>query len=204
LIDNLPGFRLFGKVFATTCLILALLSVAATIPNNITNAHLQLAIDDANTELLTYLARVIPAGGKLYFNLLPDNEYIYETNLQLPLLYGRSDIITGSFLALNENQRAELKPPYVIIAPSIDNQPYATVRLGSYSLYTQQWNQALRDFMQRPADKVIVRSFHRFNIDLIRLPCSYLATNTAVCSQLPPVFNFSTVSYSWEIFLVNQ
>jgi len=203
LIKNLPRFRLPGKVFAATGLILAMLSVVATSPNNITNAHFQLAIDDANTELLTYLARVIPPGGKLYFNLLPDNEYIFETNLQLPLIYGRNDIVAGSFLALSDTDRAQLKPPYAIISSSIDH-PYATVRLGSYSPYAQQWNQAVRDFMHRPADKVIVRSFHRFNIDLVRLPCLLLGEDASVCSQLPSFVNLNPVSYSWEIFLVNQ
>jgi hypothetical protein len=89
--------------------------------------------------------------------------------------------------------------PYVVIAPEIDNQPYSTVRLGTYSLLTAQWNQALEDAMGKSPDQVFARSFRRSNIDLISLVCPLLA-DSQVCSTLSPVIDNSPVSYRWMVY----
>jgi hypothetical protein len=199
LVKNYAGFHFPGKAMTIICLLTAFLLVLLTIPNNLTNARLQLAIDEANTNLINDLAKIIPQDGHLYVNLPADNEYIYEIGLHLPILHNRCDISVSSFFTQWRQPAQEIPPSSTIIASMINNQPQFTVRLGGYSIEQAQWNQAMVDEMGRLPDNVYEQSFQRTNIDLISLVCPLLAEEST-CSRLTPAIDHSTLTYRWVVY----
>jgi hypothetical protein len=90
--------------------------------NGVTEGRLQLMVDATNAELVAKLAGSVPAGGAVATSLPADSEYVFELQMQLRELYGRSDVhVTGTQTAASDEallaiQRVENRP---VVMPRI-------------------------------------------------------------------------------------
>jgi hypothetical protein len=190
-----------GRNFSRACVALFLLLFLITIPNNISNAQLQLAEDAANTEMVEYLAKETPENGTVLVNLPESDQYIKEINYQLIYLEGRQDIRVDAFTAKRLEAVQAGKGGGLIVSPDIKNQPPLSVRLGLYEDGAKTWNKTLRAALPNGTQPefVITREYRQFNIDFITLLCP-VVNMPSYCAKSAQVVDRRVLSYWWYVF----
>jgi hypothetical protein len=63
-----------------------------TLPNNYTNAAVQIAIDDSNDQLLQFVRAETPANATILLNIQETNEYVKHFILLVNEIGGRADL----------------------------------------------------------------------------------------------------------------
>jgi hypothetical protein len=190
-----------GRNFARVCLALSVLLFLTTIPNNVSNAQLQLTEDWANTEMVKFLAKETPENGTVLVNLPESNQYIKELNYQLIYLEGRQDIQVDAFTPKRMDIVQAGKVGGLIVSPDIKNQPPLSVRLGLYEDGAKSWNKKLQEALPPGVEPelVIKREFRQFNIDFITLLCP-IVNMSSYCSKSAQVVDRRVLTYWWYIF----
>ena len=136
-------------------LVLAAAAWLMTLPNNLSNARIQLAIDQANTRILEYVATILSPSGTVIVNIQYANEYAVAIEDQLRVLYGigAADVdIYDPRVGLDSQREDELP----IMSPFVNNQPLLTVRTGVVEDTQTYWNQALAETL----DRTLTPTFH--------------------------------------------
>src|SRR5450759_505453 len=175
-----------------------------TLVNNVTNAHIQLAVDDANTAMLTSVAATVPTGGQVLLNLSPQSEYGDEIKMHLKLIQLRPDLLVTFFNSKTLAQAQASGQPYLIISPQLTNQQILSVRMGVSEPDVRAANESLSAQVNtlQLQKTPFLRQFNLFSIDLPRLMCivlpkdSYCAKNSAILDQR--LFNFGWTVYQTE------
>ena len=188
---------------SVSSLVLFGLLLTIAFANNVNNARLQIAVDEANSEMLALLADQVPTQGLVIVNIQDPNEYFDEIRTHLSALYGRPDIVVEYFRYQAELQDEELA--YVVIMPEIMNQMPLSVRLGVTGPTQAEWNTALDGFLGgRPRSvQTIKRRFQLFNFELPRLACPLVPTRT-YCREGNTILDRRDFSYGWNILTLSD
>lgn len=170
-----------------------------TLPNYRTDAKTQLAFDQANDEMLTYIKDAAPKDSTVLMNLQTSNEYFELTDLYLKEHYQRADV---DFQILDEAQMETISDQTgdIVLMPFIDNQPTLTVRAGVEETYQDIWNETLltetSGHRQQLAD--YEETFQLSNINLPVILCKF-GLDAGFCQNPDPLFDFRLFTYGWEI-----
>lgn len=179
-------------------LMASVIFLGITIINNANNARLQIAVDQANTEMLRSVSQQVPAQGLLIVNIQDPNEYYDEIKIHLSTLHDRPDIQVDYFRY--QSSLLEGEPEYYVLMPEIVNQIPLSVRLGVREPSVAQWNRSMEEFLGGRAVDVhsTDRSFRLFNIDLPRLLCP-LFSSISYCSARTPTIDRRVFLYGWRL-----
>jgi len=166
--------------------------------NNLSNGRIQLAVDSANADLLSFVRSVEPNSAVL-LNIQTPNEYYYKLMDYINKYWGRSDVEISSF----DFQDTSSPGAYYILAPYVMNQPLLAVRQGVVERTQSQWNDSLQPYFQEHPGWQKVQQFERrfslLNIDLPRLFCPFIKTR-AFCATPAPLVDTRLFTYGWTIY----
>jgi len=171
-----------------------------TLPNNLTNARQQLAVDQANAEMMDYVAAGLPPAGTLIVNIQQRNEYVDEIESQLRGLPGLMEVSVEVF----DPQRglsSDAPVETLIAIPTVTNQPLLAVRMGVVQGTQREWNETLQGAITGRAEPTfeVERSFRLWIVDLPRLLCPLLR-DRGYCREARPLFDDRVFSYGWDVY----
>jgi hypothetical protein len=201
LVQSNSGARLALMIYLASVLVLFFI----TLPNNITNGRLQLAVDAANAQMVQMLAQKLPQNARLVVNLPAGNEYYHEIELHLAVLYHRSDITLQRFPFDPPASESQTPLPYTILSPQVNNPPRLSVRLGVDSAMSAEGSKALKQFFggDPPAEITVERRYQNFTIDFLRIACPFFK-HRGYCASSSAVIDRTWLAYRWNIFTVLQ
>ena len=179
----------------------SLVLLVGALLNYLTNARVQLAVDQDDASMISYLVQNTEPGSIVLVNIQAPNEYFYEMQTQLGEVYGRSDLkveVFSSDITLPEDT-----PTVYIVSPYVINQPLLTVRMGVVEETQRMWNDNLLGFLKdnprwqivfKPADK-----FHLADINYPRIFCPFVKTH-AFCATPVPLIDIREFEYGWTVY----
>ncbi|MFQ5922545.1 MAG: hypothetical protein ACE5M4_06840 [Anaerolineales bacterium] len=188
-----------GRRVALAWLALGLASALwlTTLPNNLSNARQQIAVDRANARLLQFLSEEAGGNRELIVNIQHENEYVYEVRTHLQDVKG-----------LVETQVAVFDPggglpsgSALIAAPYVHNQPLLAVRMGVIEPAQEAWNQSLQEVLGQGAETVFEteENLRLSIVDLPRLLCSVLPER-GYCRAERPLIDTREFRYGWRVY----
>ena len=125
------------------CGVLAVFLVLLTLPNNLSNAGIQLSVDKANAAMLEYVAETRPKDGLVQINIRAEIEYLWQIGPMLHTAYHRPDLIVEPYPTEGAAPAQGLRP-MLIVSPFIENVPYPSVRLGIPEQASRGWEADLQ------------------------------------------------------------
>lgn len=179
----------------------SLVLLVGALLNNLTNARVQLGVDQVDSAMIAYLVQNTQTGSTVLVNIQDPNEYFYEMQTQLGDVYGRPDLkveVFSSDITLSEDT-----PTIYIVSPYVINQPLLTVRMGVVEETQRMWNDNLQGFLQyipysqivfKPADK-----FHLADVNYPRIFCPFVKTR-AFCATPVPLIDTREFEYGWTVY----
>lgn len=187
--------------FGVTGLVLAAGLFLTTLPNNASNGQQQLAVDAANADMLDYLASTLPQGSMVIVNIQDPNEYVAEIALHLDVIRGRPDLVVNHFSYQEALLSPEVDPPYVVLAPSVENQPRLAVRMGVIEPTVRQWNESMLQFLggSLEVEYETERRFRLLTVDLLRVFCPLFPARE-YCHVAGPAIDRRLFSYGWTVY----
>jgi hypothetical protein len=169
--------------------------------NNLSNGRIQLAVDSANADLLSYLRNVEP-NSTVLLNIQTPNEYYYKLVDYIVKYWGRSDITISPF----DFQDTSSPGVYYLLVPYVVNQPLLAVRQGVVENTQNYWNDSLIPYFQEHPGWQKIRQFQRHfflsGMDLPRLFCPFIRTR-AFCATPAPLLDNRPFEYGWVIYRLN-
>ena len=191
--------RTWLKWFTGLALGMFALLFILVLPNGICSARIQLAVDAANAETLRTLAEVAPPDSTVLVNIQVANEYVDQIAMQLPVYFGRSDLVVKAF----HSPDLVLTGTYYILAPQVSHQPLLTDRMGVVEATQNDWNASLQAYMgSHPGWQVTAtagKQFRLFIVDLPRLLCPLIKTRS-FCATPSPLVDRRQFTYGWTIY----
>jgi hypothetical protein len=127
-----------GSLLATACAALAAVLFLLTIPNDLSNAGIQLSVDKANQAMLGYVAETMPPGGLVLVNIRADVEYLWQVGPMLHMVHNRPDLAVEPYPASGVPPAYGGRPTFVV-SPIIENVPLPSVRLGIPEEASRGW-----------------------------------------------------------------
>ena len=188
------------QIIALVCLSISILLFCLTIPNQVTNSRLQIAIDLVNAEMLEHIVKNTPQGSTVWINIQEPNEYVTEFTLWVNQIYNRPDLhvdyIHGQDLTTIKTSSQETW----IVSPYLENQFYPSVRLGVYENTSKAWNQNLDSSLSGQEIQLdeIHYSFQLFIIDPLRFFCP-LTDSISYCQVPSNPIDTRILTYGWKI-----
>lgn len=203
-VHSLSTSRGLGRAAAWLAVILASLLLAVTVPNNMTNARLQLTVDAANAEMLGFAASSLPRDGTLLVNIQNPNEYVDEIRFHLAVLWDRPDVTVDFVRLTGDGVEGVVGQPYYVLEAYVQNQPLVSVRMGVNEAILNGWNESMSPLLGRSGvlEFTTTRQFRMFNVAFIRVFCP-LFPEKSYCRQPMPLFDLREFSYGWSVHLVS-
>ena len=166
-----PSQPRYLRPLAAICLTLTLAPWPILLANHLTNARLQVTIDEANADFLDF-STTLPPQTKVLLNLARINEYVIKTGPLLAITRARDDITFDYF----EFQTASPQEPdqtYYVAVPQMENQTLPAVRIAVHEPSTARWNETLSHFLPSQAEPIFQteRQVKLLDIGLHRLSC---------------------------------
>jgi len=201
-IEALHG-TFFTRSLAWCALGLSTLLLLITIPSQVANARMQLAIDRANADMLAYVVKHAAQESTLWININPPNEYVTEFFLWVNLLQNRPDIRVDYFHSQNLAAAQAQGREVWIVSPYMENQFYPSVRVGMTELPARQWNEVLDQYLAGRGMMVNEprQSFRSSNLDPLRFFCP-LARSLSYCQVPDAPLDQRVFAYGWRIIRV--
>jgi hypothetical protein len=173
--------------------------------NNLTNARIQLTVDSANAKMMKFLAQQTESDSNILVNIQLPNEYFYEMQTQLKVLYDRPDLNVLMFRP-DMSLPSDGKATY-IVSPFVKNEPLLTVRMGVIENSQRDWNTTLQGFFQtKPGSPIVYDSnagFRLSNVDYPRIFCPLIKTRL-FCAVSAPLVDTRPFDYGWKAYkLIN-
>jgi hypothetical protein len=170
--------------------------------NDLSNGRIQLAVDSANADLLSFLQNTEP-NSTILLNIQTPNEYYYKLIDYLNHYWSRSDLTISTF----DFQDTSSPGIYYLIAPYVMNQPLLAVRQGIVEDTQSKWNESLIPYFQEHPGWQIVQQFERHfslsGMDLPRLFCPLIKTR-AFCASPAPLLDLRPFTYGWIIYRMEK
>jgi len=197
---NLLRSNLLERRIALICLSLSAILFAITIPNLVTNARLQMAMDSANADMLTFIVDKAPQNSTIWINIQEPNEYVNEFVLWVNQINNRPDLKVDYFHGQDLLTSEASSQALWIVSAHLENQFYPSVRMGVYENTSNAWNKNLENYLNGKGEQIdyIRYSMQNFNFDPMRFFCP-LAGSLHYC-QVPnnPIDN-RIFAYGWSI-----
>jgi len=201
-LNALKQFKSSDRVVTYALGIMTGILFLITLPNYRTDAKTQLAFDQANNDLLTYITATVPKDSTVLMNLQTSNEYYEKMDLYLKEHYQRADV---DFRILDNTQLETIgdQSGDIVLMPFIDNQPTLTVRAGVEETYQSVWNETFRTATEEQLQQLAVfeNSFRLSNVNLPVILCKF-GLESGFCQDPDPLFDFRTFTYGWEIIII--
>jgi len=179
----------------------SLMLLVGVLLNNLTNARVQLAVDQVDADMIAYLVQNTEPGSVVLVNIQDPNEYFVEMQTQLGEVYGRSDLKVEVFSP--GMTLAEDVPNMYIVSPFVVNQPLLTVRMGIIQETQQMWTTSLQEFLQaNPGWLIAFESANNFRLTDINYPrifCPFVKTR-AFCATPAPLVDTREFEYGWTVY----
>ena len=174
-----------------------------TIPNNLSNGAIQIAVDEANADMLRFVAREAPGGARVLVNLRTDSEYVPHMGPMLDMVHGRPDLHVQPY-PTDGSPPSDDGRPTLIVSPFMENIPYPVVRLGVPEAESRSWEEALQ---QELGGRLRLQGETRSNarlfiVDAPRLVC--LAWREMdYCQRRNTPFDTRRFSAGWKIYALD-
>ncbi len=193
-----------ARITAWALLSLSLILLGVTLVNNVTNARIQLAVDDMNAAMLNYVASSAPLNSQVLLNLSPQSEYGDEIKMHLKVINLRPDL-TIAFLNPVNLDRVQSTGPYMLITPQLVNQQILSVRMGVSEPDVHQANDQLQSLVSSLSLKTtsFLRQFRLASFDLPSLMC-VIVPKTSYCAKNNTFFDRRLFTYGWTVYRANQ
>jgi len=193
-----------GRVAGSSALAAGILLFGLALPNNITNARVQLTVDAANADLARYRVDKVPSGSLIVINIQEPNEYVAQLELLLRHIEGRDDLTLDHFHFQDLDGLSNTRDVYVVL-PSIEGQFYQSVRLGVQEHTSRRWNESLQEALEGRLAKVheIRYGFRMLTIDALRLFCP-VTPSLAYCGVPNTPVDSRLFVASWRVYRLNE
>lgn len=201
-VDAARGTRRAERIVATGSAGLAVALFALTIPNNLSNAGIQLSVDNANAAMLQFVADTAPQGGLVLVNIRNNFEYLLTLEPMLHLVYDRPDLAVTPYVDTDGHALAEVCEG-LVLSPLIENVPFPSVRLGIPELASREWEASLQ---QELGGRLKLLREVRYSLDLLtidasRLPC-LVKPGMRYCGMPHTPFDTRRFAEGWRIYSV--
>ena len=190
-----------GRRLTWFALALALPLWLATLPNNLSNARQQIAVDEANARMLDFLVERATRGASVIVNIQSPNEYIYETQAYLQAISGLPEVTVEAFDP-DQGLPQGRDTTVLVVSPQVLNQPLLAVRMGVVEETQHGWNQSLEAALGSSAEPIFQTEskFHLSIVDLPRALCPLLP-GRGYCRAEPPFIDTRPFHYGWKVYL---
>lgn len=202
-IEVIPALREQGwkKWLSVAVLGLSFLLFVGSFFNLLTNARVQLVVDESNARMMTEVARSAASNSLILVNFQDFTEYVAEMQTQFGALYGRPDLRVEMFNP--EETIPDANGDTYIVAASVHNQPLLTVRMGVVEESQGNWNERLKKFLQANDNwksvYEVMRTFRLSDVNYPRLFCPFIKTR-AFCATSAPFVDTRPFTYGWTIY----
>jgi hypothetical protein len=171
-----------------------------TLPNNISNAGIQLSVDKANAAMLEHVAENAPADARIQINIRAEIEYLWQIGPMLHSFYHRPDLTVESY-PTDDTPPANGLPPIMILSPLIENVPYPSVRLGIPEQESRGWE---ADMQREIGDRLRLQRETRFGLDMLvvdapRLIC-LAVPRIDFCQRPHAPFDTRRFAAGWRVY----
>jgi hypothetical protein len=207
LVEVIPALqeKTWEKWFSLAVLGFSLLLFVGSLFNTLTNARVQLAIDDVNARMMTYLTQSASPNSTILVNFQDFTEYVSEMQTQLESVYNRPDLTVAMFNPAEP--LPESAGDIYLVTAKVQNQPLLTVRMGVMEKSQELWNDTLNGFMQSNSNwhstYETIRAIRLSDVNYPRLLCPFVKTR-AFCATPAPTVDIRPFTYGWVIYeLVN-
>jgi hypothetical protein len=169
--------------------------------NAITDGRVQLAVDQANADLVDFCAS-LPPHSHVVLNTAYANEYLYELPLHLTEIKNRPDLVVQHITAPASGR--PVSTDVFVATPTIANQPGPTVRIAVHETGMQHETLRLRELLTGQGELVYTteRRVRVVELGMQRVLCRAAARPFVDASYCPPdrgVVYVRTFSYGWRV-----
>jgi hypothetical protein len=203
IVEIIPGLHEPGwkKWFSIATLAISCILFVGSLFNTLTNARVQLAMDDANSHMMEYVSRSSVSHSVILVNFQDFTEYLPEMQTQFESLYGRPDLQVEMFIPGMPFPESEGET-YLVTAV-VQNQPLLTVRMGVEEESQKIWNESLKKFIQsnpkRYLMNAVMRTIRLSDVNYPRLFCPLINTRS-FCAIPAPLVDTRPFTYGWRIY----
>jgi hypothetical protein len=199
--ENRGSLNRWVRGAAVALLSLAAIGLLTTVPNNLTSARIQLAVDSANAEVLDGISGDLPFGARLIVNLQEHREYFDMIQSFLTQQLGRADLRIDALDPSGIPSLTAGGTPAYVLTPIVEGTPYFTVRVGVGEDDARMWNDTL---LRSAGDHLELirqtrREVSRLNIDLPAAICPILR-RSVFCAGSRPVMHSSIFVFGWDLY----
>jgi hypothetical protein len=199
--ENRGSLNRWVRGAAVALLSLAAIGLLTTVPNNLTSARIQLAVDSANAEVLDGISGDLPFGARLIVNLQEHREYFDMIQSFLTQQLGRADLRIEALDPSGIPSLTAGGTPAYVLTPIVEGTPYFTVRVGVGEDDARMWNDTL---LRSAGDHLELirqtrREVSRLNIDLPAAICPILR-RSVFCAGSRPVMHSGIFVLGWDLY----
>ncbi len=190
------------RIITVISLCLAAFFFITTLPNNLTNARLQLTVDKRNADLIAFVSNELPQNAILFINIQQPSEYLGTISRSINEIYGRSDIqirqLDPENLGLEDTDAYQ----FYIASPVFINQFYRSVRLGFSADGANKWNDSISTYLNG-RQKLVFESLGKFQLFLveIRLGC-FVRRVPGYCDISTIPLDRRELTYGWKVYRI--
>ncbi len=193
---------LLYRIVTITSLCLAVFFFFTTLPNNLTNARLQLTIDKRNADLISFVSDELPQNAILFVNIQQPSEYLGTISRFINEIYGRTDIqisqLDPDHLGLEDINADH----YYIATPIFINQFYRSVRLGLSEDGSRQWNESITPLLNGK-EELIFETLGNFRLFLVEIRLGCLLRDVPGYCDIPTIpLDRRDLTYGWRVFRI--
>ena len=200
ILEFLKGPGRWVQGFSAAALGLTGLLLLLTQANSFTDASIQLAQDNANTQVMEYIALNVPQGSQVVVNIQLANEYIEQMQLMLANFYHRPDLMLVNYKGEDLKLfKIQARATYFLLA-ELTNQPKMTVRMGLDEPSLQVWNASVLPILSSWQEAFQVSAQPQIlTVDFPRLLCSVIYREN-YCSAGSSLVNYRQFHYLWSVY----
>ena len=190
------------RLFATLFIVLAAFLFIATLPINLTNARLQLTVDENNAAMLSFVVDELPANSTLLINIQEPYQYVNEIKIWISEIKGRSDLNVENYQYQTFDQSDDQNQYYYIASPYLDNQYYRSVRLGFGEALSKKWDKSMLSFVGESAD-IVYETYGEFGLSIVDIRFGCLFIDEPAYCDIPTVpIDNRLLTYGWRVYRI--
>ena len=196
--ESNKGIRLSAYISLGAAFILLIL----TLGTYRTHAMAQLAIDDADQQMLAYTSKNTPENGRVFIGLETEKEYVQNIRIFLQDHYRRADI-TFDFVSVKTLERLHWYPDGILVLPKVIHLPDLLPRTGVDETFTMAWAEVILHTMEGRL-KGLQEFNNQFRLSSSNLPvitCMFFG-DSGFSDDPDPVFDTRVFTYGWDIYQI--
>jgi hypothetical protein len=190
------------RLTTSSLVILAITLFATTLPTYRTHAKAQLAIDNANHQMLIFVKDNTPENGSVFIGLETEKEYVQNIEVFLTEHYGRKDI-SYDYVSVETLERLHWYHDGILILPFVENLPNLLPRTGVDENFTMTWVKIIMRTMdwRVTEQQTFHNTFKLSNLNLPVIACP-IKGDSGYCTMPDPLLDFRPFTYGWSIYKI--